>query len=93
MLVFLHMAKLICNNNWFCLIKGTQYCGKRRKCWLPAFSPFPTIFSKIFFSRVVQEQNCLSKELYTIIKKKKKCSILGYKDPQKTSKYFKSFFS
>ena len=22
-------------------------CGKRRKCWLPAFSPFPTIFSTI----------------------------------------------
>ena len=21
--------------------------GKRRKCWLPAFSPFPTMFSKI----------------------------------------------
>ena len=23
-------------------------CGKRRKCWLPAFSPFPTMFSKGF---------------------------------------------
>ena len=22
--------------------------GKRRKCWLPAFSPFPTMFSKGF---------------------------------------------
>ena len=22
---------------------------KRRKCWLPAFSPFPTLFSKGFF--------------------------------------------
>ena len=22
-----------------------KYCGKRRKCWLPAFSPFPTMFS------------------------------------------------
>ena len=22
--------------------------GKRRKCWFPAFSPFPTVFSKAF---------------------------------------------
>ena len=22
-------------------------CGKRRKCWLPAFSPFPTMFSTL----------------------------------------------
>ena len=22
-----------------------KYYGKRRKCWLPAFSPFPTMFS------------------------------------------------
>ena len=22
-----------------------EYCGKRRKCWSPAFSPFPTMFS------------------------------------------------
>ena len=24
--------------------KGRKHCGKRRKCWLPAFSSFPTIF-------------------------------------------------
>ena len=23
---------------------GRKHCGKRRKCWLPAFSPFPTMF-------------------------------------------------
>ena len=23
-----------------------KYCGKRRRCCLPAFSPFPTMFSK-----------------------------------------------
>ena len=22
-----------------------KHCGKRRKCWSPAFSPFPTVFS------------------------------------------------
>ena len=27
-----------------------KHCQKRRKCWLPAFSPFPTMFSKDFFN-------------------------------------------
>ena len=31
-----------------------KYCEKRRKCWLPAFSPFPTMFSKSFFFRVIK---------------------------------------
>ena len=35
--------------------------GKRRKCWLPAFSPFPTMFSKGFFPRVVKSRNCVVK--------------------------------
>ena len=33
--------------------------GKRRKCWLPAFSPFPTMFSKGFFPRIVKSRDCL----------------------------------
>ena len=24
-----------------------KHCGKRRKCWWPAFSPFPTMFSTL----------------------------------------------
>ena len=32
--------------------KGRKHSGKRRKCWLPAFSPFPTMFSKGFFFKV-----------------------------------------
>ena len=24
-------------------------CGKKKECWLPASSPFPTMFSKAFF--------------------------------------------
>ena len=24
-----------------------KHCGKRRKCWLPAFSPFPAIISTL----------------------------------------------
>ena len=28
--------------------KDRKHCGKRRECWLPAFSPFSTMFSKGF---------------------------------------------
>ena len=31
--------------------ESRKQCGKRRKCWLPAFSPFPTMFSKVFLIR------------------------------------------
>ena len=29
---------------------GRKHCGKRRKCWLPAFSPFPQCFQKASLS-------------------------------------------
>ena len=32
--------------------KGRKDCRKRRKCWLPAFSPFPTMFLKALSFRV-----------------------------------------
>ena len=32
--------------------EGRKHCGKRRKCWLPAFSPFPRMFSKGFLFSV-----------------------------------------
>ena len=38
---------------------GRKYCGKRRKCWLSAFSPFPTMISKGFFPRVFNSQDCV----------------------------------
>ena len=31
-----------------------KHCGKRRKCWLPAFSPLHTMFSKVVFLRVAK---------------------------------------
>ena len=37
--------------------------GKRRKCWLPAFSSFPTVFSKAFFFRVFKSRDCVVKSL------------------------------
>ena len=35
--------------------------GKRKKCRLPAFSPFPSMFSKGFFLRVVKHRDCVVK--------------------------------
>ena len=45
----LNIGKMI---SLFCIVENTV--GKGKKCWLPAFSPFPTMFSKAFFSRVVK---------------------------------------
>ena len=44
-----------------CFRKGRKHCGKRRKCWLQAFSPFPTMFSEGFFLRVVKSGDCVVK--------------------------------
>ena len=35
--------------------------GKRRKCWVPAFSPFPTMFSIGFLLKVLKSMDCLVK--------------------------------
>ena len=50
--------------NWkieICFGKGRKHCRKRRKCWLPAFSPFSTMFSKGFFLRVVKSRDYVIK--------------------------------
>ena len=44
-----------------CVGKSRKHCGKRRKCWLPAFSPFPIMLSKAFFSRGVKSADCVVK--------------------------------
>ena len=44
----------------YVLDMGRKHHGKRRKCWLPAFSPFPTMF-KGFFLRVIKIQDCVVK--------------------------------
>ena len=41
--------------------KDRKHCWKRRKCWLPAFSPFPTKFSEGYFFRVVKSRDCVVK--------------------------------
>ena len=43
-----------------CFRMDRKHCGKRRKRWFPAFSPFP-MFSKGFFLRVVKSQDCVVK--------------------------------
>ena len=42
--------------------KGRKHCGKRRKCWLPAFSPYLTMFSKGLFLRIVKSYDCVVKD-------------------------------
>ena len=32
-----------------CFEKGRKDCVKTRKCWLPAFSPFSTVFPEGYF--------------------------------------------
>ena len=39
---------------------------KRRKCWLPAFSSFPTMFSKALCFKVAKSLDCVVKSLPTV---------------------------
>ena len=48
-----------------CFGKTRKHCGKRRKCWLPVFSPCPTMFLKGFFHRVIKSQDCVVKGFET----------------------------
>ena len=41
--------------------KVYKNCGKIRKCWLPVFCPFPTMFSKGQLFRVVKSHDCVVK--------------------------------
>ena len=51
----------VAKNGNICLCQSRKHCGKRRKCWLPVFSPFPTVFSKAAFFTVVKSQDCALK--------------------------------
>ena len=43
---------------------GRKHFGKRRKCWFPAFSPFPKMFSNaFFFFRIVLKSELCGREL------------------------------
>ena len=45
------------------LWQGRKHCWKRRKCWLPAFSPFPTMFSKVLLIRGRSKSALCGKQL------------------------------
>ena len=40
-----------------CCLKGRKHFWKRRKCWLPAFSPFLKMFSKVSFLNVIKRRD------------------------------------
>ena len=40
---------------------GRKQCGKKIKCWFPAFSPFATMFSNGLFFLVVKNRDCVVK--------------------------------
>ena len=40
---------------------GRKQRGNRRNCWLPAISPFPTVFSKDLYCRHIKARACLGK--------------------------------
>ena len=42
-----------------CFVKGRKHYGTRKKCWLPAFSPFPLMFLKGLSIKVVKRQDCV----------------------------------
>ena len=45
--------------------KGLKFWIRGRKFWLPAFSPVPKMFSKVFFFRVVKNLDCVVKAKLT----------------------------
>ena len=42
-----------------CVRKGRKHCGKRRKCWFPAFSYFPTMLLKAFSCKGIKGRFCV----------------------------------
>ena len=63
--------------------KGRKQCGKRRKCWLPAFSPFPhNVFKSLFFQGSKESGLC-GKELTDLTKTDFNHSIRTLSDTEK----------
>ena len=51
----------LAENLKFALESVENIVGKGENCWLPAFSPFPTMFSKGLFPRVLKNRDCVVK--------------------------------
>ena len=57
---------------------GRKHCGKKRKCWEPAFSIFPTMFSECFFFMVVKSQEIFAINNLTLFSSIPNDKILGW---------------
>ena len=49
------------NDSYVEICISRKHFGKRRKCWLPAFSPFPKVFSKASCLKVIESRDCVVK--------------------------------
>ena len=45
-----------------CVGKSRKHCRKRRKCWLPAFSPFPKAVQRASSTRVDESLDYVVKD-------------------------------
>ena len=50
----------------FVCIKVKKHCEKRKKSWLPVYSPFQTMFSMAICFWVIKSKDCVLKSLYMI---------------------------
>ena len=51
----------ICRRQIKCCCNEDSSYDRVKKCWLPALSPFPAMFSKGFFFRVIESWDCVIK--------------------------------
>ena len=51
----------------FVLGRPENIMGKGEKCWFPSFSPFPIMFPKGLFLRVVKSWDCVVKSYLFLI--------------------------
>ena len=56
--------------------KDGKHCGKRRKCWLPEFSSFPTMFSKHSCSESSKVVIVWSSNLQTVLAHVSLCNLV-----------------
>ena len=64
----LDWSKLKENADKINVIEKLKHCGIGRKCWKPAISHFPTMFSKGFFLVVIESLDCVVKSESEFVK-------------------------
>ena len=70
----------LCSNDGMSLLNGRKHCGERRKCWLPVYSPFSSLFSKAVLFIVIIAVALLFCKGLTLYH-----TILTFNDPEKES--------